>query len=161
MGIHTWTYKKSDKTIEQLEQLIRDKFANTSKYIIVKRGSSKGKKIRRNKSVVDFHKKVIKDLDKGNIVNLLEEEENVSMGITDYLNEFELFRDDNGTLSYYEKVKEFDDMFRCSTFPNTILRSKEETFKFIEDNIKSVWSSDLTAILIFWKDYPDGIIKFD
>jgi len=161
MGVHTWAYKKSDKTIEELEQLIKDKYTNVKGYTVTKRGPNKGKKIKRSKAVIDLYRKLIKNLNEGKIVNLLEEEKNVSMGITDYLNEFELFRDNDNVLNYYESLPEFDDMFRCSISSDTILRSKEETFKFIEDNIKSVWSSDLTAILIFWKDYPDGIIKFD
>lgn len=61
---------------------------------------------------------------------------------------------------------EFHDCFRTSrrnedgTYTDDIIYSKEECFKWLEDNINTVSGLNEERLNEFWNKYPNGVIEF-
>lgn len=58
----------------------------------------------------------------------------------------------------YQELDTYHDLFRVSSFPETILTSYEETTQFIEENSigGQIYWNELKQ---FWEEHPDGIIE--
>jgi len=59
---------------------------------------------------------------------------------------------------YYREIRKYHDLFRSNKY-DTILKTKEETLKFLKENHISISKENKGKLLKFWEDYPDGLIE--
>ena len=95
----------------------------------------------------DCEYKYIKEFDKESIEDFLDKK----------FNKICIYNRFNG--DYYINI-DYPNLFRVGGYPDIVLRSYEETIKYINVYKAEITNENKQKLKEFWKKYPDGIIEF-
>jgi hypothetical protein len=164
MGCHTWFYKKVEDNISYDD--IRDVVYNDYLDVVnINKGLLSG-------DIDDYIKEMYSDISVDHINNSLLIAERMCRMIQNNFCKVAVckrFRYKNNLTDftnnsfYYTNDKLPHDLFRIGGYPEDILFSLEDTYKFIESNKDKIYFNIVVwedKIKTFWKDNPNGMIKF-
>lgn len=173
MGCHTWFSRKSSRTIEEAREILINRYKSDIK-MLTEDFTTEDKIM----LYEDFYESKLGEKTEEEILlfynNKIEFDikvlhrkiQMVSKGLCNVA----VMRH-QPSLSYYfpDKgffigINEFHNCFRLHGYPEDSLFSKEETYKFLEDNkdnpLLVIYDNTYEKLEEFWNKYPDGFIHF-